>query len=85
MNVVILKKLAISYHFALKKTLGLPKWASNHYLFDTALSKFRSLFKIEDTKFYLWMKNCTSPCVALHKVYFLSYLVFIQSFINCFR
>ena len=53
-NVALLKQLAISYHFALKKVLGFPKWASNHFICSMLRClNFRSLSKFEGIKVFI--------------------------------
>ena len=53
-NVALIKQLAISYHFALKKVLGFPKWASNHFICSMLRClNFRSLSKFEGIKVFI--------------------------------
>ena len=69
----LLKPLAVSYHYALKKLIGLPKHASNHYacyLLDRLI--FNHFHVYEMVKFYMWIRRSTSPCLAPYKYHMLN-------------
>ena len=69
----LLKNVAVSYHYALKRILGFPKRSSNHaicYLLDRLT--FDHLINYRILKFYRWVYNCNSPCILINKIYFTS-------------
>ena len=81
----LLKQLAVSYHYALKKIIGLPKRTSNHYtcyLLD--VMTFEHLLNFRMLKLYRWMTNCQSPCFTLHKEYFLNHSMLKRKLDNIF-
>ena len=61
----ILRKLGVSYHYALKRLLGFPKHESNHYT-CALLEKmtFQHFMNFQKTKFLFWMQNSSSPCLV---------------------
>ena len=73
-TVGILKKLSVSYHYALKRLLGLPKRFSNHYA-CSQLDKFTlpHLMNFTLLRYYFWLTRCSSPCVLVFKSYFLNH------------
>ena len=64
----LLKQLAVSYHYSLKRILGLSKRDSNHYacyLLDQFT--FQHLRNFRMLKYYRLLKSCTSPCIVANK------------------
>ena len=68
------RQFGVSYHYAIKKLLGLPKFFSNHYA-CTALGvlKFKHLVNLDIFRFFRWIVNCESPCISKHKLYLVQY------------
>ena len=70
----LLKQLAVSYHYALKRVMGLPKWSSNHYTCSLLnCLTFEHCINLKTIKFYFWLVNCSSPCFERHKVYIIKF------------
>ena len=74
-------KLAVSYHSALKKILGLPKFYSNHVA-CSALDAytFKHFINMKILRFAFWLKDCQSLCFYSLKHYFFSSSSFIDRF-----
>ena len=69
----VLKQLAVSYHYALKRIIGLSKRDSNHYAcFLLDQFTFEHMRGYRMLKFFRWLNNCTSPCIAQNKLYFIT-------------
>ena len=69
----LLKQVAVSYHYALKRILGLSKRDSNHYvcyLLDQLT--FEHLRNLRMLKYYRWLRNCSSPCIVPNRHYFIN-------------
>ena len=69
----LLKQIGVSYHYALKRILGLSKRDSNHYacyLLDQLT--FENMRMLKTLQYYRWLKNCSSPCVTANKFYFMN-------------
>ena len=69
----LLKQVAVSYHYALKRIVGLSERDSNHYacyLFDQLI--FEHLRNYRILKFYRWLYHCESPCIASTRNYWIS-------------
>ena len=67
------KQFAVSYHYALKRILGFPKWESNHYAcYILNQLTFEHLMVLKKLKFYRWLTQCSSPCFIINKHYFLN-------------
>ena len=63
----VLKQISVSYHYALKRILGLSKRDSNHYacyLLDQLT--FENMRMLKMLKFYNWLKNSSSPCITVN-------------------
>ena len=75
----ILRKLGVSYHYALKRLLGFPKHESNHYT-CALLEKmtFEHYMKFEKTKFLFWMHSSKSPCLIGLKSYMTKFSLFAK-------
>ena len=72
-----LKQLGVSYHYALKKIIGFPKWESNHYVcYLLEKLTFEHFLILKKLKFYRWLLNSRSPCLFVNHLYFkeMSYL-----------
>merc|ERR1712126_112759 len=69
-----LRKLGVSYHYALKRLLGFPKHESNHYT-CALLEKmtFQHYMKFQKTKFLFWMQSSSSPCLVGLKNYMIKF------------
>ena len=69
-----LRKLGVSYHYALKRLLGFPKHESNHYT-CALLEKmtFQHFMKFQKTKFLFWMQSSSSPCLVGLKNYMIKF------------
>ena len=70
---MVLKQLAVSYHYALKRIIGLSKRDSNHYacyLLDELT--FEHMCNYRMLKFYQWLSVCQSPCIITNKHYFMN-------------
>ena len=66
----LLKQLAVSYHYALKRIIGLSKRDSNHYAcFLLDQFTFEHLRNYRSLKFFRWLYNCESPCIATTRIY----------------
>ena len=74
------KKMSVSYHCALKKILGVPKFYSNHIVCSvlSALT-FKHLINFRITRFAFWLKKCNSVCFYSFK-YLLNESPFIEYF-----
>ena len=69
----LLRQLAVSYHYALKKILGFPKRSSNHYTcYLLNYMTFEHLLNHRILKFYKWLEKCDSPCLMLNRYYILN-------------
>ena len=70
-------KFSVSYHLALKKLLGFPKFFSNH-IACSILNVFtlRHQVHFNVLKFFLWLKECKSICFSFHRNYFLRFSYF---------
>ena len=67
-----LSQLAVSYHFAMKKLLGLPKRFSNHYACSALGSlTFENFINMKLIRFFNWLAHCKSPCFVRYKLYFM--------------
>ena len=54
-------KLAVSYHCALKKILGLPKFYSNHVACSVLDAyTFKHFINMKILRYAFWLKNCQS-------------------------
>ena len=75
----ILRKLSVSYHYALKRLLGFPKRESNHYT-CMLLEKmtFEHYMNFQKTKFLFWMHNSRSPCLVGLKNYITKFSVYAK-------
>ena len=70
----ILNSLAVSYHYALKRILGLPKRSSNHYacyLLDKPI--FKHLLNFRMLKLYRWLVKSNSICLSVNKLWLLNH------------
>ena len=69
----LLDKLAVSYHYALKRIIGLSKRDSNHYAcFLLDQLTFEHLRNYRSLKFYRWLYNCKSPCIVATRIYWIN-------------
>ena len=69
----LIRSLAVSYHFALKRIIGLPKRSSNHWVcYLLERMTFKHLLNFRMLKLYRWLSSCSSPCFAPNKMYFLN-------------
>ena len=61
----------MSYHYAFKKILGVPKYFSNHFICDifSALT-YTHLINFKCIRFLFWLDNCNSSCFSVFKYYF---------------
>ena len=74
-------KMAVSYHCALKKILGVPKFYSNHLTCSVlGAFTFNHFVNIKITKFIWWIFDCQSLCSYSFKNYFLKSSTFIERF-----
>ena len=74
-------KMAVSYHCALKKILGVPKFYSNHLTCSVlGAFTFNHFVNIKITKFIWWIIDCQSLCFYFFKNYFLRSSTFIERF-----
>ena len=65
------KRLSVSYHTALKRILGWPKFVSNHLvcnIFNTVT--FEHFMNLKSLKFLLWLKRNNSTCFIRFKGHF---------------
>ena len=65
------KHLAVSYHAALKKILGFPKFYSNHFtcsLLNTMT--FENFINFKSLRFLFWLDKSKSPCFKYDRIYF---------------
>ena len=78
----IFNRLSISYHAALKRIIGVPKFYSNHIVCGI-LGKltFEHFINLKITKYFFWIRNCNSPCIVRHKYYLLN-TSFISQYVN---
>ena len=66
----VLHKLSISYHHALKRLLGFPKYFSNHYTCNfLEMLVFKHFRNYRAAKFIKWLEVSDSPCIIWHKVF----------------
>ena len=68
----IFKEFSVSYHAALKKILGVPKFYSNHFvcsIFNTIT--FTHMINFKMVRFLYNLKNTSSPCFYIFRYYFL--------------
>ena len=69
----VLKPLAVSYHYALKRIIGLSKRDSNHYacyLLDELT--FEHMCNYRMLKFFHWLSGSQSACIVANKHYFMN-------------
>lgn len=73
----LFKQLTVSYHTALKKILGIPKYFSNHCaaLFLNVLL-LDHLLNYKQIRFYKWLGECSSSCFIRFKFYFMNFSTF---------
>ena len=65
------KKVAVSYHKAIKRLCGLNRWDSNHVACETAaLPIFKHMYARRIFKFYRRLITSRSPCLKIFKSYF---------------
>lgn len=63
-----LRRLAVSYHYGLKRLLGFPKHFSNHYTCNVLnMFTFGHLRNYRMMKFYAWMKDTKIVCMMRHR------------------
>ena len=75
-------KAAVSYHYSLRKILGIPKYFSNHFNFDIFNAfNFEHFINFKCIKFLFWLVKCRSPCLAVHRYYFHNFIL-LNSFID---
>ena len=68
----LLKQVAVSYHYALKRVLGLSKRESNHYVcFLLDQLTFEHMRNYRTLKFYRWLYYCGSPCIVSTRNYWI--------------
>jgi len=69
----LLKQVVVSYHYALKRVLGLSKRESNHYVcFLLDQLTFEHMRNYRMLRFYRWLYNCESPCIISNRHYWIS-------------
>ena len=75
------KKMSVSYHCALKKILGVPKFYSDHLVCSvlSALT-FKHLINFRITRLAFWLKKCNSVCFYSFKYNFINHSPFIEYF-----
>ena len=78
-------KFSVSYHYALKKLLGFPKFFSNH-ITCSILNVFtlRHQVHFNVLKFFVWLKNCKSECFSFYRNYFMKFSNFRRLFDSIF-
>ena len=75
------KQCGVSYHSALKKILGIPRFYSNHFTCDALNAfTFENFLNLKCLKFLLWLNKCNSECFYVHKYYFLNNSRYIYDF-----
>ena len=75
------KQCSVSYHSALKKILGIPKFYSNHFTCNALNTlTFENFINFKCLKFLFWLSKCNSDCFYLHKIYFLNSSNYISNF-----
>ena len=75
------KQCSVSYHSALKKILGIPKFYSNHFTCNALNTlTFENFINFKCLKFLFWLSKCNSGCFYLHKIYFLNSSNYISNF-----
>ena len=68
-----LRNLSVSYHYAIKRILGLPKNFSNHYACSLlGRLKFKLFMHFRMLRFCIWVVNTNSSCFVKYRTYFLS-------------
>ena len=73
-------QLAVSYHFAMKKLLGLPKRFSNNYACSALGSlTFDNLIIMKLINLFNWLAKCECPCLVRCKLYFMENLMFSEN------
>ena len=74
------KQCGVSYHSALKKILGIPKFYSNHFTCDALNAfTFENFMNLKCLQFLLWLNKC-NECFNVHKYYFLNNSRYIYDF-----
>ena len=69
--------LAVAYHKAIKRMVGLNVWDSNHHACAiSSLPIFKHLLAKRALRFYLSLVNSKSPCIASLKYYYRTYSCF---------
>ena len=70
-TITTLTKIAISYHYGLKKILCFPKYFINHYVYNVLKSlKFEPVINLQHLQTYNNMKGRKSPCLVGLMLYF---------------
>ena len=75
----LFRQLAVSYHWAIKRLLGFPKWERNHFscaIIDRFVFKHFAIFKA--TRYLFWLRDCTSPCFVTHKTYMTKFSLYYE-------
>lgn len=76
----VFKKCAVSYHMALKRLLGVPRYFSNHYVCnDLNMFTFKHFVNVKVLKFFMWLISSSSPCLYRHKAYFVNFSLLATS------
>ena len=75
------KHVSVSYHIALKKILGFPKYFSNHYTCSILNTMtFEHFINFKTLRYMFWLRNCSSPCFFKHKHYFMQFSILKHDF-----
>ena len=75
------KKMSVSYHCALKKILGVPKFYSNPLVCSVSSAlTFKHLINFRITRFAFWLKKCNSVCFYSLKYNFINHSPFTEYF-----
>ena len=73
------RKLAVSYHYALKRLIGFPKYFSNHYTCNALnMLTFQHLMNYRLFRYYKWLSETKSPCFIAHKCALVHFSVLSQ-------
>ena len=60
----VVRKLTVSYHYALKLLIGFPKYFSNHYTCNALnMLTFQHLVNYRLFGYYKWLSDTNSPCL----------------------